>query len=78
MNAYTKVIKGKETPLGRAIKFTHDYCKADPALALEAAEELIVLLKIAKCAKAYMWYCGTADGLSTVKVDLLKTLEALK
>jgi hypothetical protein len=78
MNAYTRVIKGRETPIGRAIKFTHDYCKADPALALGAAEELVTLLKVAKCAKEYMSFYGKARGQSKVNDELLAALEALK
>ena len=78
MNAYTKVIKGRETPLGRAVKFTHDFCKADPALALGAAEELVKLLTVVKCAKEYISFYGKPRGQSKVNDELLAALEALK
>ena len=40
MSAITKLLKNEETPLGRAVYFTHLHCTADKELGEDAAAEL--------------------------------------
>ena len=51
MSAITKLLKNEETPLGRAVYFTHLHCTADKELGEEAAAELARLQAIEAAAQ---------------------------
>jgi len=46
MKAIKKMLKGKETMLGRAIYFSHNFCTADKELGEKAAKEYLALLAL--------------------------------